>query len=40
MATVYDKDGKAIKCGDDDAKALILSGHFTEKKAMPKKAVK
>jgi len=37
MAIVYDKAGKAHKCGDEDAKILIESGHFT--KSMPKPVI-
>ena len=36
MATVYDKDGKPLQCGEADAKLLIASGHFTEKKPAKK----
>ncbi len=27
--TVYDKDGKPVKCSDVDGKILIKSGRFT-----------
>ena len=32
MKTVYDKNGKAVKCSDEDASLLIKSGKFTAKK--------
>ena len=35
MASVYDKDGKEIKCAAVDVAALVKSGHFTKTK--PKK---
>jgi len=38
MAIVYDKNGNAHKCGEDDAKILIGSGHFTAEKARKQKA--
>jgi len=37
MAIVYDKDGKPVKCGEADAKILIKSGHYTDKKPQPDK---
>lgn len=40
MAIVYDKDGRPVKCGDEDAKILIKSGHYTGKKPQSDKPEK
>jgi len=38
MAIVYDKKtGRPVKCGEADAKILIKSGHYIDKKSEDKK---